>query len=228
MRSSLSLSLLLMACGSSSPSAPAEFGQATEAQLQRTIMAATSLDTVFVSFIAAGYAGEPDGSGCPSITTEGDRRHVVGGCTTEDGERIEGELFLDNVPGLFEEPDPTAHSKIEANGFLLSDPQGDIVVDGTLSWVLDGATDAALDVELAGINVHSDTRISCPDGACSYERGTIDVEGLGSGTLKGTFSYVEAAEASIDVVGKDTLSIHNDGSCLTYTVGTRHGLACNE
>jgi hypothetical protein len=224
-------SLLFAACASDPSSAPAGFEKATDTQLQRTAMSAMSVDAVFVSFLALGYASAPDGAeGCPKIATEGGRRHVTGGCTTSDNQRIDGEVFLENIPGLFDptSADPSKPQRIEARGLVLSGGEGGAIkVDGTISGDASSMI-VDLDFELLGINVHSDTSILCPGGACEYEHATIDVGGLGSATVEGTFSFDSSGDIALLVNGADTLSIANEGECLAVAVGSREKTFCND
>lgn len=234
MRFSLAFSsLVLVACGSDTRELgePARFEAASEEQLMRTMTAAMGFDSLFVSFVAAGYASAPDSTtGCPKIATEGSRRRVTGGCTSSEGERIDGQMILENVPGLFGEPiDPALTSSLEAIDFAMMSDEGPVRVDGTMSWQVGGESLASLDVEIGEINVFSGLRFSCPDNACAHVDSVVDVEDLGSATVTGTFAYSgENPQIAIEVTGADTLSIRNEGQCLSYLVGSRSRTICSE
>ncbi len=221
------VSLALAACSSSS-SDPAQFEQATDQQLNRVMTSAMSLDALLLTFAAQGYAGLTDSAeSCPRISTEGNRRHVVGGCATEDG-RIDGEMYLENVPSILDgQSDPTKPSIIEANDFVMSGGEGgDIRFDGTMT-IHGTSFEVSLDSEVFGIAVQTEAKMACPEGVCTYESASIDVDGLGSATVKGSFSFA-SGDVDLQVIGKDTLTIATDGNCVAWSVGSRGARQCND
>lgn len=221
MRLSLCLcSVLFAACGSDAGT----FEDASDQELQRTMMAAMSMDTVMVGFLAVGYASAEEG-GCPNVHIEGDRRTVTGGCTTEDGEKIEGEMILENVPGLFGGNDPTRPQLVQANSFVVGESLGRIEIDGTIT-ATSTSTEADIRVELLGMTVATSAKFGCVDGLCTYQGASLDIEGIGDATLEGSFSFQDNT-ISVDLQGRDHLQLRSEGECVAYVAGGRSGAFCN-
>jgi hypothetical protein len=210
------------ACGSDDSST---FESATDQQLQRTMMAAMSLDTVLVGFTAAGYASAPEG-GCPNVHIEGDRRTVTGGCTTGEGQEVEGSMTLENVPSLFGGGnDPSKPQLMEASDFRLTDENGPLGIDGKISATA-STSNIDIHVDVLDIDVGTVAKYSCVEGVCTYEAATLDIEGIGQATLEGSFSF-QNNTISLDLEGRDHLQLRSDGECLTYVAGSRSGKFCN-
>jgi hypothetical protein len=230
---SLILVLLIAAC---TTHGNAVFTGKSAPQLSRTVFAAETGDVALAIALGSTYSVAPaSGASCPAISLAGTNIAVTGGCATSDGTRIDGSVVLDNLPGLgggiF---NPSASSRIEFNAFTTTHSNGDPMrFDGLVTFsagVTGGSTEASLDVTLSAIRVHEDISFSCGILDCGLDSASIDVDGVGSADLDGSFGSRGFDNLDITASGVDTLhllAIAGNSSCVQYLInGELAGQVC--
>ncbi|MBK9035683.1 MAG: hypothetical protein IPL61_31275 [Myxococcales bacterium] len=229
----LSASLVLGACTDETDHTSAKFSSADAAHLERAldVAAASDLGQLYVvgAFIAG--ANEP---GCPSFVTTGNVTTVTGGCTNDDGTRLEGRIIATNVQGIFTTNpsyDPSKPSTVEAEAWTATDPGAPAEsIDGKVTLtnvggvadngeVFDGAADAAL----GGIAAHSEIAFTCDaTHLCTHsEDSWVDIDGVGAATLAGTWRLGEPRTGTITATGAETLVLDIGAStdeCRMYRI----------
>jgi hypothetical protein len=219
--------------GCSVPQVPlARFADATPMQLERAYSASSGEDLFTFFFLGTLWSGRNDTS-CPSIVTMGQDTTVSGGCTAEDGSRVEGSIALHNVPGSDDNPayDPSQPSTIDFairgtspeneyvayNGRIERDPSG---ISGDLT------------IDAAGILSISHLTLVCDvDGTCTASPSSeILISELGGASVEGTWSVSGPQRGRVIVRGADVLTFDVSGrdedGCTPYTIGDKSGTVC--
>jgi hypothetical protein len=234
----LTASLLhLAACGDDPE--PASFSSATELQKQRAVTAATATDAAIAMFFGSALVGLPDDSTCPPVERSGDTTTITGNCTTDSGDKFLGSITTKNVPGLFGGPehDPSRPSLLTFDGFGIddtSDEDEDIAMDGTLTVNTDGSATADLSLTIADLTAHSHaTWRQAGELVTADAGGTIDLAGLGSAEIKGSWSTDSDSPAgAVELHGSDVLKADFGATtaegCVPLTVdGRAAGQLCD-
>jgi len=93
----------------------ARFADATPAQIDRAYSASSGIDLGLGVLIATAWSGLNDSTSCPAVVTQGQDTTVSGGCTGDDGTRLDGSIAIHNLPGLVDNPayDPSKSSSVE-------------------------------------------------------------------------------------------------------------------
>ena len=241
---SLLSSSLLAACGDdgSDPGEPANtarFADATAEQLGRAMAAAVGGDAMIAQFIAGGYAAFPiDGSGpsCPSIARDGATTIVTGGCDLDDGGRVEGVLRFENVPPIFGEGeyDPLAVTRIVFEDYRAIEADGsEWYFDGEILDAPSGRLSIDLTADIGTGRAHLDLELYCDDepSCAAIEDSRIEVDGLGSASVGGTWSLAEPPSGQVMLIGADELILDFDAAtaeCVPYTIdGEDAGELCD-
>jgi hypothetical protein len=234
--STLSFSLLSIAALAGCPGeSGAHFADASDAQLERALAASSGSDLGQAAFIGIVFSGMNDPTTCPRLATTGQDTVASGGCTTEEGDRWEGEIRIHNFPGFFQENpayDPTQPSVAEFE-VTVTPSDGEVVsIDGQVRLeeaVLSG--DLALDFE--GITSVSRLALGCEDdGPCTASPDSeIEISDLGTGSVEGTWTMDDPPSGSVTVRGADSLvfdiASRDANGCVPFTVGDRSGTICD-
>lgn len=206
--------LNLAACGGDG-SDPAEFSSATDLQKKRAISAGSAMDAAFGFLYGSILSGVGPESQCPRVTQSGDTYTAVGNCTTENGDVLSGTIVAKNVPGFFGGPenDPSRPAVVTFEGFRVddtSDENEDVAFEGTVTLNPDNSFVADLTATLEGVTIHSTaTWRGGGEGqlATADEGSSIDVDGLGSAEIKGSWSVdSETPAGTLELHGSDVLA----------------------
>lgn len=205
--------LNLAACGGDGSSDPAEFSSATELQKRRAISAGSAMDAAFGFLYGSILSGVGPESQCPRVTQSGDTYTATTNCTDENGDVISGTIIAKNVPGFFTgvENDPSRPAIVTLEGFSIddtSDENEDVAFDGTVTLNPDGSLVADLTATLEGVTIHSSaTWRAAGEMSTADDGSSIDVDGLGSAEIKGSWSVdSEAPAGSLELHGADVLA----------------------
>lgn len=240
----LSSSLLyaVALAGCSEPGASSEaarFADATPAQLERVYSASSGHQLNLVLFVGAVLSGQNSPRSCPAIVTRGQDTTVTGGCTTPDGERIDGSIALHNFSLFDEAPayDPSQPSTIKFDDFHVKTARGErtgvdghVELDGRVEsdrWSLQGD----LTLSAGGIDSTSRLSLACVrGGSCTAAPGAkVELSDLGGGSIEGTWN-IDPPSGSVTVRGADVLVIDVAGSddhqCAPYKLHDKSGSVC--
>jgi len=236
------------ACGGSDEREPhpdppstfdATFSTADEAHVARAITAAIGVDGVLAQLTVAGYAAFPsdDPAACPHFARSGDETTVTGGCTMDDGSRVEGTIVFENVQPIFGTGsyDPSKPTVIRFDDYSTTDEGGTYAYDGTLRIEPSGAQMLDLVTTLGDLTAYVHTTLTCVDqGECTASDDSwIDVDGIGAATLSGTWHFdVAAPSGSVILTGAEELVVDLDNAteqCIPYSIdGVAHAPICSE
>ncbi len=230
--------LNLAACGGDAE--PAKFSTATDLQKQRAVTAGSATDAGLGLLLGMAFTGAPEDSVCPTISRSGSITTIRGGCATESGDRFEGTITTDNVPGLFGGPenDPSKPASVAFDGFKIddqSDDNEDLAVEGKVTLNTDGSVTADLSMTLAEILVHSNAtwRQNQQTGMVSADEGaSIEIDGLGAADIKGSWDQsADAPAGALELHGADVLKADFGAmanGCVPLTVdGAAAGQLCD-
>lgn len=230
----VSTSLFAAACSDDADHSSATFSTLDDAHLARALdlTAGRDLASLYVTGLFVAGANDP-APACPAFLTTGNVTTVTGGCTNDDGVRLEGRFVITNMPGFFDSNptyDPTQPSVVEAIDWKTTDADGVVEgIDGKVTvtgsaetaMVLTGAADATLD----GIAAHLEMSTSCDDtDLCTLADGAFfEIDGVGAATLAGTYRFDEPRTGTITATGADTLVLDvaaGTDTCRTYRIGS--------
>ncbi len=213
------------------------FADASPAQLDRTYRAASGHDLVSVLLLGSVFSGEHQPTGCPRIVTEGQDTTVTGGCTLENGTRLEGEIALHNLPAWdadFPAHDPSQPASIELD-FRIAFPEGGgSMLDGRIDFAEEPEPRISgdLTIDAAGITSTSRLTVACEvEGPCTMAAGSeIEISDLGRASVEGTWHFEDPPTGQLTVRGADVLVFDVGGRessrCVPYTVGDKRGTVC--
>ncbi len=228
----VSTSLLTMACGGDDHDT-AKFTGLDNAHLDRALAAMTGGDVgslyVVGMFISGGSSTE-----CPTITSSNNVTTVHGGCTTSDGDKLEGSIVATNLPGVFTTNpsyDPSKPGTVVADGWKATSATGEVQsIDGEVTikntgGVADngGTVSGWADSLLDGLAAHTEISWTCDaTDLCSIGGDAwFDIDGVGAATLSGTFRMDDPRTGAIDAKGAETLTLDVAAStdeCRTYKI----------
>lgn len=233
--SSLLSVVALAGCSESDVSSEeARFADATPAQLERVYSAASARDLVAAMLLSAQFSGQNAPGACPAIVTVGQDTTVTGGCTTEDGVRVDGSIAMHNLFGLEEDfaYDPTHPSSIELD-FRVTTSQGErIDLDGRieLEKFEQFRFQGDLTISAGGVASTSRLTLDCNSEPCTALPGSeIELSDLGGGSVEG--AWLGGSDGSVTVRGADVLVIDvaadsDKNGCAPYTIGDQRGIVC--
>lgn len=230
----LSTSLVLGACTDETDRTTAKFSTADAAHLERALDVVGANDLAQLYLVGAFIAGTNQ-PGCPSFVTTGNVTTVTGGCTTDDGARLEGRFIATNMQGIFTTNpsyDPSKPSSVEAEAWTVTDPSapGPESIDGKVTVTNVGgvagngaALEGAADVDLGGIAAHSELSFSCDaTDLCTHGKDSwVDIDGVGAATLAGTWRFDEPRTGTVTATGAETLVLDIGAStdeCRMYRI----------
>lgn len=229
--------LNLAACGGDAE--PAKFSTATDLQKQRAVSAGSATDSGLGLIIGMAFTGLPDDSVCPKISRSGSTATITGGCTTESGDKFEGSMTTENVPGLFGGPenDPSKPSVVTYDGFKIddtSDENDDAEINGKVTLNTDGSLSSDLSLMMGGVMVHTSAtfRHNETTGMITADEGAaIEIDGLGAADIKGSWKHDSDAPAgALELHGADVLKADfgaTANGCVPLTVdGQAAGQMC--
>jgi hypothetical protein len=236
--SSLLSVVALAGCAESGASSEeTSFADATPAQLERVYSASAGHDLGSALILGAVFSGENDTGGCPAIVTQGQDTTVTGGCTMEDGGRVDGSIAIHNLNGFEENPayDPAEPGFVKLD-FHVTTSQGErIDLDGRVDFngrvELDGVrVQGDLTIGAGGVGSTSRLTLSCVDGTCTILPGSeIELSDLGGGSVEGTWG-TGASSGRVTVRGADVLVIdiagQDEKQCAPYEIGAKRGIVC--
>lgn len=237
--STLTAALLhLAACGGDSAD-PASFAKASDLQKQRAIAAAGPTDAALGLVYGSILAGLPADETCPKISHSGDTFTVTTNCTTESGDKLSGTLTGKNLPSFFgeDEHDPSKPSIVTFENFSIddtSDDNEDVTLDGKVTLNSDTSLTADFSATLGGIKVYSDaTWNRTAERTTAAEGSYVEVDGLGSADIKGSWNLDSDAPAGVlELHGSDVLKADfgaTASGCVPLTVdGNAAGQICQE
>jgi hypothetical protein len=218
--------------GSSTPSEyDADFKNAEDNNLARAILAGLGVDSMLAVATVTGYAAfgdAPTGVSCPSFARNGDEVTVTGGCTMDDGTKLEGSLVFSNVKPIFGggDFDPSKPSTMSFDGFEIQDEGGTFTYDGTITIEPSGKQIVDLTASFDGITAHSKLERTCTaEGACTTAAGAwIDVDGVGAAGVEGTWTLAGQTHAgSMTLRGAQVLDVDlgaatSNDDCIPYAI----------
>jgi len=229
----LSSSLLAAAAlgGCAEPRDP-RFADASLAQLERTFEAASGVELGATLLMGISVSGQDSPDSCPKIVTTGPDTTATGGCTIEDGVRMEGSIRVHNLPGVAGPAyDPSQPGSVEID-VRFTHPQGeDVVLDGRVE--LDGARISGdLTVDAEGITSTSRLALTCKDQSpCTPAADSeIEISGLGRAGVEGMWR-LGPPSGRVTARGTDVIVFDIDGrdgeGCVPYTInGVPRGPVC--
>lgn len=231
--------LFAAACTDDDPDGPVEepgdrnavFSTADSATMRRVLRSIQGNDVLAVTVVGMSFSGD-DRAGCPAVVSEGPVTTVTGGCSNDEGVRVDGRLVLTNVRALGGNPavDPTRPGTIEAFGWQVTSDlayrmDGRVVMTAVDGDPARGQTlEADVDVELDGFPVHAELALVDDDQEFStYQPGSwIHLDGIGSADLSGTFraTGVLGGNGVITATGAETLTyeVFQLGDCDAYSI----------
>jgi hypothetical protein len=228
----MSTAALGAGCSDGDDHQTAEFATASDAQLRRTIGAMRVGDLATLYIIGAFTSGT-NSDACPGIVSSGAVTTITGGCTNDDGDRLDGRIVVTNVQPVFATNpsyDPAQPSTVEAFDFTVVGTDGTESIDGKVTQTVTGGSadnggvvTGSTDVTVEGIAVHSEIGFSCDASElCTLrDESWIDVDGLGGAVLTGTFRFDDPATGTITATGADTLVMDvatTDDDCVTFRI----------
>lgn len=181
----LSPSLLLASALAGCAEAPqARFADASPAQLERALRAASGHDLVSALVLGIALSGKHQPTECPAIVTAGQDTTVTGGCTRENGTRLEGTIAIHNLPSWEDdsEYDPSKPGSVELDFRIVFPQHDEIVLDGRVELLEEPEQriSGALTLDTEGIASTSRLDFGCEDGACDMAPGAeIEISELG-------------------------------------------------
>ncbi|MEZ4364762.1 MAG: hypothetical protein R2939_00575 [Kofleriaceae bacterium] len=231
---SLSLLTSLAACTDDAPPPPtgdATLAEATPAQLRRIVTGGLGLDGITATFLVGSYVDQV-GVACPAVTTAGDTLTVTGGCTTDDGVRIDGAVVGRNVPALFAPPDPSVVTEVTLDGFELDDPaQGRMRFDGSMSWRADDYYAYDLRTVIGGLEAELTARYEVDDTSMApVGDAQVTVPGVGTAAIAGRWNRTLDG-GTFELLGADVLTIDLGAAredCTPYAIDGVAGELCDE
>ena len=237
----LSSTLLSLAalpgCSEQSIEHDATFATATAKQVKRAYQASSGFDQLLALLAADHWFGKNDPTGCPAIVTRGAVTTVTGGCSTEEGGRIEGKAEIRNMPDFdrFPSDRPTEPGSIEIDLSLRAmSPdtehvafKGDVEIDpdagfrGDLTLTYEGITSRSR----LGIELGSDESLTlAPDSE-------IEISDVGGAGVEGTWRYSDPPSGRLILRGADELVFDmahpTDDGCIPYEAGANRGTVCD-
>jgi hypothetical protein len=223
--------------GNVTPEYDADFASADDAHLMRALGAGIGMDAKLAHFTVAGYASFPidddTGLSCPTFARSGDQVTVTGGCTMDDGTRIEGRIIYSNVAPIFpsNDYDPSKPTSITFEDYSMEDDDGLFAYDGTLRIEPSGATSANLTVTMLDITVRSKLEVTCADGECTVDDDSwIDVDDLGGARVEGTWPFDATMwGGAVTLRGAQVLEMDTadaTGDCLPYSLDGVEKMIC--
>jgi hypothetical protein len=225
----LSLGLLATAALGGCTDHRAHFADATPAQLERAYSASSGSDLGMATLLAA-FITFGDNTSCPTVVTKDQDTTVSGGCTMEDGTRVDGSIAIHNLSGLIGK-DPAQPSSIRFDHYVMSAKHGPLTFDGSVELGKSGVS-GDLTVDAEGISSTSHLTLACNvDGTCTASSGSeIEISDLGSAGVEGTWSLTDPPSGRVTVRGADVLTFDLAGSdekgCVPYTVASKSGTVC--
>jgi hypothetical protein len=216
-----STSLLAVAC-SDDAEFDAKYSTLSEAQLRNAVELIQLGDVGQLMTIGIFVSGANEPANCPSFVTSGNVTTVAGGCTDADGDRFDGKIVITNMQGFFVETpnfDPTKPSTVEATGFKVTNaatpdsPAGTDTLDGkvTMTPSADGSATfvSEVDMTLDGVTSHSERSFTCDatDLCTEAEGNWLEISGVGSASLSGTYRRDEPVTGTLTAQGAETLVI---------------------
>ena len=169
------------------------FRDASPAQLRHAAAAASGADALTLGLLGAVYSQRDEPASCPRVATSGRVTTVTGGCTDEDGKRVDGTLVIDNLrPAFGDDPDidRTAPARLTADELTLATDEGTVRFHGmTISDPTANTLAIALAVTDGGSTRRGDLVVAVdPQDVFTATAGaTIEVEGLGQASVEGTW-----------------------------------------
>ena len=231
------LLLSLAACGDST-SDPAKFASATDLQRQRAVVAGSGTEAAF-AFLVGSFATSPDeGSSCPTLSTSGATTTATFNCTDDEGNRIDGRIVATNVGSILGgglAPDPTRDAVLTFDGFHQHGATAEqaLIFDGTITMRPDQKLVISMASTLGGLEAVTDATFLSSDGLTTASAGSsVEVEGLGSATISGTWFNGEEPAGTLVLEGADVLrAAYGDkvDGCVPLTVdGQAAGELCDQ
>lgn len=231
--------LALAACNGGGGDGNARFSDADAPHLSRAFEAASGVDYGLALSVGIGYSGAPTSAACPSVEHSGADTTVTGGCASADGTKYTGTVSIENAPlgstsGGY---DPTMPTVVTFDGFGIDDGTSPILLDGEVELAR-GSIITQLDATYGGIHARGDMTYTfdpVTQDTIASAGSTIDVDGVGSADVSGTWSFasedqngnVVPAHGSISLAGAETLVVdlaqQSASGCYATTIDGNAG-----
>lgn len=236
--SALLSAVALAGCAEPAPGLPEPalpgFADTSPAQLERVFSAAAGFDLDASVLLAYLFLNRNAPTACPAVVTSGLDTTVTGGCTNDDGTRIEGTIAIHNLASGSTSPmkDPSQPSSIEID-FAVTPPASERTafegrVEISAPW--DVRSDLTIDVD--GVASMSRLALSCnPRYSCTVLAGSeIEIPELGIASVEGSWQLLGPPKGLVTVRSTDELVLHiasrNPNNCVPYTIGDKTGTVC--
>ena len=212
------------------------FANATHAQIGRVYNASSGLDLVIALLIADDMSGRNDATGCPSFVTTGTVTTVTGGCTTEEGTRLEGSIEIRDLPELdggfpLEGPAPTGSVEFDLRGTSSDGELG--ALEGRVEIDLDLSVRGDLTTTLRGIVTTSRLGFAPgSDGTTTVSPGSeMATSEVGGASVEGAWHFGDPPSGRLVLRGADELVFdfagRTDDNCVPYAAGENRGMVCD-
>jgi hypothetical protein len=238
-RISLLMYALLAACdggGSTDIKGTLRFADRSDLEISRLVNAASGSEGFQAQATAESYADPFEtGDPCPARAFSGDTGTITGGCTTQDGDAIEGSIEIKNplswclvfdtaaswcdmeYEGNF--ADPTQYA---FNGFAITQSGFRRSFDGQLtSATLDGFIDMDLVSVQLDVAVRSDIYVERDSSRnVSINGSGIELVGVGGARVDGeiSISSTNQTNGSFTLDGADTLRVTMENNCVSWRI----------
>ncbi len=228
----------LVACGGPGGSTDVEatllFADRSDVEISRLVAAASASEGFGAQAQLSQYDDPFEEDPCPLVVEDAASLTVTitGGCTTLDGQQIEGSATIHNPLGWGElDYDFTSSSIYELDGFRVTfNETADLVQawDGVFETAANfSELDLDLTVEQLGVAVRSDLFMECDRTSCEHGQSGLELVGVGGARVSGTISVAgQSAEASLRLRGVDTVAVSISQGCIRWEIeGTGRSLS---
>ncbi|HEY5920388.1 MAG TPA: hypothetical protein VIV11_01900 [Kofleriaceae bacterium] len=233
------MALPLVACGgggSTDIKGTLRFSDRSDAEISRLVNAASGSEGFQAQATAESYADpfEPSDP-CPARAFSGDTGTITGGCTTQDGDALEGSITIKNPRNwclVFDTAADWCDMEYEGNFAAPSDYTFDnfsITQSGFGrsfdGWMSSATFDGYIDMDIVSvqldIGVRSDVYAETDDGRTIDINGSgVELIGVGGAKVDGSIgvSSTNQTSGSFTLDGADTLKVTMQNNCVTWRI----------
>ncbi len=212
------------------------FSDRSDVEISRLVNAASGSEGFQAQAVAESYADpfEP-GDPCPARTFSGDTGTITGGCTTQEGDAIEGTITIQNPLSwclVFDEAAGWCDMEYEGNfgaasvytfdAFTITQSGFSRSFDGVLtSDTFDGVIDMDITSIQLDVAVRSDIHAERDGGRSVSVTGSgVELVGVGGARVDGEINVSDTNQTSgsFTLDGADTLKVTMEGSCVSWRI----------
>jgi hypothetical protein len=197
------------------------FADLTDAEISRLVSAASGAEGFQAQSRAESFEDPFEPDPCPAVEQDGDRVTITGGCTTANGETIEGAVEITN-PLFWGDYDwDFGKSTLYVfDQFRIDNTGFTVFYDGTVKL---GSNYSKHEMDLVSesfdVAVRSDIYIDYGTTSASIKRSGVELIGVGGARVSGKVRVGQGgSSADFTLKGADTVKVTVDNNCVSWQI----------